>query len=119
VDGTISAGQLINGSIMLVAFICGIYAWMEGKDNKDTELTQKVDGVSSQISRLDGKVEALGNAQNAINNRTDLMDLRLKAVEDQVREARTDGATFQRNTDQHVNEVDARVRVLESYGGRK
>lgn len=112
----ISFGQIITS--VLLAVIIGGGAWIATKDRNDVDLDKRLTALGLQISGLDGKMDLLSQAQNASNTRADLMDLRLKTVEDQTREARSEGATFQRDTDNHVNEVDARVRVLESYKGR-
>lgn len=121
---TISLGQALLAA--LLATIIGGGYWISTKDRNDQELsaqmaqqakaaTEQNADLKAQIANVAGKVDGFNANMNTLANGYQLLQQRVQTLEVDAKDARTDGATFQRNTDQHVNEVDARLRVIEAY----
>lgn len=110
----------------MMAVIIGGGYWISTKDNNDKSLSEQLAAqakaateqngdLKAQIANVAGKVDGFAANLNTLGSSFQLLQQRVQTLEVDVKDGRTDGATFQRNTDQHINEVDARVRVLEAY----
>ncbi|HXO70493.1 MAG TPA: hypothetical protein VN838_16135 [Bradyrhizobium sp.] len=115
-QNVITTGQALQA--FLIALVGAIYfvsAWTVDKDRNDKDLSNQIAGVSIQVSKLDGKSDALQSSVTALTGQQNVMDLRLKGVEETAVQNRMDRV----ETEKHLNEVDARVRVIEAMKDRK
>ena len=75
--------------------------------------------LRSDVSKLDGKLEAYGASQQALGSRVDRLSDKVDRVVEDQKGDRQDRVQFQAESERHVNAVDARVRVLECMRGGK
>lgn len=120
---TITFGQILVSG--LLAVIIGGGYWIGTKDSNDKttgtridqleeSLTEKIGGISTNLAGLGGKMDGLQGQMATTGTQVTLIDQRLKTAEDDIKDARTIGRSFQ----DQLNEVGSRVRVLESIKGR-
>lgn len=127
VQPTISYGQALLAALLTV--IVGGGYWIATKDSNDQATKDKLDqvnativseqksrteqiaGVTVYLSKIDGKMDGMSVNFNQLGSQVALIDQRLKTVEDDQKDARSTGRTFQ----DQINDIAGRLRVLESF----
>lgn len=115
VQHIMTTGQIIQSGIFLVGLVGGAFVWVSSKDSNDQNLSGQISGVLSAVSKLDGKMDGFQTALNQQGAQQGLMDQRLRTVEDEQKDARTVGRSFQ----EQINELGSQLRVLQAMSGKR
>lgn len=114
VQNIATTGQLMNFGVMLIGIIVGVCFWVFGKDRMDVDLGAKLDTVSGQVAKMDGKLEAYSASLGQLSTRVDLLDQRDQTQETAAKEGRQERLSFQRETEGRLGQLEQRVGVIEA-----
>lgn len=119
VQNIATTGQLMNFGVMLIGIIVGVCFWVFGKDRMDVDLGAKLDAVSGQVAKMDGKLEAYSASLGQLSTRVDLLDQRDQTQEAAAKEGRQERLTFQADTNKRLGDLEGQVRVLNAVRGKE
>lgn len=118
VQNIVTTGQLVQICIFLIGIAMGGAYWAFGKDKNDVDLGAKLDTVSGQVAKMDGKLEAYSASLGQLSTRVDLLDQRDQTQEAAAKEGRQERLTFQRETEGRLGQLEQRVGVIEALRPR-
>jgi hypothetical protein len=85
----------------------------------DIDLGAKLDSVSAQVAKMDGKLEAYSASLGQLSNRVDLLDQRQQTSDAAAKEWRQERQSFQAETSKRLGDLEGQVRVLNAMRGQR